>query len=91
MSCKTYVPVTAAFDADGNIIPLDITWEDGRRYEIDRVLDVRRAASLRGGGLGMRYTCRIGGRVTYIWLDERRWFVERREDSDKIIICSPAL
>ncbi len=79
MNCKTYVPVTATFDAEGNITPLEITWEDGHRYEIDRVLDVRRAASIRGGGLGIRYAVRIDGKTTYIWRDEDRWFVERRK------------
>ena len=80
MSCKVYVPVTASFDADGNVLPVSLTWVDGHVYEIDRVLDVRRAASLKGGGLGMRYTCRIGGRTTNIWLDDSRWFVESKRD-----------
>ena len=80
MSHKVYVPVTANFDADGNITPTDITWIDGHVYEIDRVLDVRRAASLKGGGLGLRYTCRIDGRTTNIWLDENRWFVESKRE-----------
>ena len=72
---KVYVPVTASFDADGNIMPVALTWTDGHVYGIDRVLDVRKAASLKGGGLGMRYTCRIGGSTAQIWLDENRWFV----------------
>jgi len=72
---KVYLPVTAHFDADGNIRPVALTWTDGRVYEIDRVLDVRRAASLKGGGLGLRYTCRIGGGTAQVWLDENRWFV----------------
>ena len=78
MSHKVFVPVTAKFDADGKVIPLDMTWIDGRVYEIDRVLDVRRAASLRGGGLGMRYRCRIGGKETFMWYDDNRWFVESK-------------
>jgi hypothetical protein len=32
------------------------------RWPFDRVLDVRQAPSLKGGGLGIRYTCRIRGK-----------------------------
>ena len=46
MSCKKYVEVTAKFDVDGTVFPLEIQWEDGAKFEIDRILDVRRAASL---------------------------------------------
>ena len=63
MSCKKYVEVTAKFDVDGTVFPLEIQWEDGAKFEIDRILDIRRAASLKAGGTGIRYTCRIRGRV----------------------------
>jgi len=45
---------------------------------VDRVLDVRPAASLKAGGAGTRYTVRIRGRQTYLFREEDRWFVERR-------------
>ena len=77
-SCKTYVAVIAKFGANGVLVPLQIEWEDGRVYCVDRVLDVRQAASLKAGGYGMRYTCRIAGRETYLFLEKNRWFVERR-------------
>lgn len=73
---KQYVSVTATFDADGNIIPLCINWEDGRRFAIDRVTDVRYAASLKAGGAGIRYTCRIRSHEKYLFLEENRWFIE---------------
>lgn len=73
---KVYVEVTARFDTLGNLTPLSITWEDGTVYKIDRILDQRRAASLKVGGIGMRYTCRILGRETYLFYEEPRWFVE---------------
>ena len=44
MSCKKYVEVTARFDVDGTVFPLEIHWEDGAKFEIDRILDIRRAA-----------------------------------------------
>ena len=76
MARKVYVEVTAKFDTEGNITPLSVTWEDGTVYEIDRILDKRRAASLKAVGIGMRYTCRILGQRSYLYYEEPRWFVE---------------
>ncbi len=76
MARKVFVEVTARFDREGRMLPLSLTWEDGRTFEIDRVLDVRRAASLKAGGQGIRYACRILGRERYLFLEEGRWFVE---------------
>ena len=45
---KVYVPVDLAVDKNGQMYPRTITWEDGRKYEIDRVLDVRPAPAARG-------------------------------------------
>ena len=75
---KVYVEVTARFDVDGNITPLSVTWEDGTVYEIDKVLDQRRAASLKAGGIGMRNTCRILGQESFLFYEEPRWFVEAK-------------
>ena len=49
---KKYVKVTATFDCDGDLIPEYIVWDDGRRYRIDKISDVRYAASLKAGGGG---------------------------------------
>lgn len=76
MSRKVYVSVTVLFDMDGNMTPLAIQWEDGRTFEIDRVLDSRRAASTKAGGVGLRFLCRIQNRETYLFYEEPRWFVE---------------
>ncbi len=76
---KVFVEVTARFDTSGNITPLSIVWEDGVRFEIDRILDMRRAASLKAGGQGIRYTVQIGSHRTYLFYEEPRWFVEGKE------------
>jgi len=73
---RTYVKVIVAHDVDGRACPLRVEWEDGRKFQVDRLLDVRRAAATKAGGQGMRYTVRILGRETYIFEDEGRWFVE---------------
>ena len=38
---------------------------DGHVYEIQKVTDVRRAASLKAGGAGIRYTCIVDGKELY--------------------------
>lgn len=75
---KVYVSVKAVFYPDGGFKPTSLIWEDGREYAIDRVIDIRRAASLKAGGTGMRYTCRIENKTVYLFLEEDRWFMERR-------------
>lgn len=80
MARKVFVEVTARFDTEGNITPLSILWEDVFLFEIDRVLDIRRAASLKAGGQGIRYTIRIGGHTTFLFYEEPRWFVEGKEN-----------
>ena len=74
---KVYVRVNADFTEEGELIPRYIVWEDGRKYEIDRVTDIRRAASLKAGGCGIRYTCMILGGEHYLFYeDNMKWFVE---------------
>lgn len=73
---KQYVSVTAKFDSDGNILPLRIHWDDGRAFDIERVTDIRFATSLKAGGAGIRYTCRIRSNERYLFLEENRWFIE---------------
>lgn len=84
---KVYVAVKADFNKEGIMLPRELTWEDGTRYEIDRVLDIRQAAAMKAGGQGDRYTVRIKGKQSYLFFERStnqtgnqlgRWFVERR-------------
>ena len=74
---KINLAVNADFDLDGNIRLRAITWEDGRVFEVDRVLDVRRVASLKAGGVGIRYVCRILGKMVTLFNEEGHWFMEK--------------
>lgn len=76
---KVYVEVNATFDRDGELVPHYFVWEDGRKYEIDQIISKCRAASLKAGGVGIRYTCRIRERETYLFREEDKWFMERRD------------
>lgn len=73
---KVYVRVTVEFSKEGKMLPKSLKWEDETVFEIDKVVDVQRAASLKGGGIGMRYTIRIKGKETFLWYEEPSWFVE---------------
>lgn len=86
---KVYVPVKVAFDEMGRMFPRAIVWEDGKIYEIDKVLGVRPTYAERAGGQGDRYTIRMHGKETYLFFEHSAdfgspipgsWFVERRED-----------
>jgi hypothetical protein len=76
---KIYLKVAAVFHPDGQLYPTAFWWEDGRRFEIDRVIDVCRAASLKAGGVGVRYTCMVKGRQVFLFYEGERWFMERKE------------
>lgn len=60
MGKKIIVEVLVEFH-DGQMRPVSITWPDGRIFMVDRVLDVRQAADIKCGGIGIRYLCRIKG------------------------------
>lgn len=72
---KKYVEVTARFDTEGSIIPLVVKMEEGKFY-VDRVYDIRPAASLKSGGAGIRYKCSINGIESFLFLEETKWFIE---------------
>lgn len=76
---KAYVEVIADFSSDGRMRPLRLVWEDGRTYDIDRILRVDRRASLKAGGAGIRYVCRILGQMVELYYEENGcWFVNRK-------------
>lgn len=78
MSRKVFVRVLAETDEEGNIRPVSVTWEDGRSYSIDKVIDIRRAYAKKVGGTAIRYTVRIAGKETYIFAENGKWFVESK-------------
>jgi hypothetical protein len=74
---KEYIPVLAHFDTEGQITPVAFWWKE-KEYSVDRIFNVQRRASIIGGGIGIRYTCRILSKERYLYFDdyESRWFVE---------------
>ena len=76
MSRKVIVSVDVHYNKEGKMEPKAIIWEDDRKFDIERVIDQRRAASLKAGGQGIRFTVRIKGREVYLYYDEPIWFME---------------
>lgn len=83
----TYVTVNADFADDGTLLPRAITWEDGEKYAIDRIIDIRQASAMKADGQGERYTISVRGHQSYLFFERStnltgnnigRWFVERR-------------
>ncbi|MBQ4541911.1 MAG: hypothetical protein IJA23_03550 [Clostridia bacterium] len=70
------ITVIARMQDDGKVIPLTILWNNEKSFEIDKVLDIRKKASTKGGGKGLRYTCKILEQERFLWLDDNIWFVE---------------
>ena len=81
---KRYAGVVTLTTADGLVTPLEILWDDGRRFKVDKVTRRRQAHSIKTGGTGMRYSVHITGHDTFLWYDDyrKRWFVEAKRDSD---------
>ena len=64
-----------------DLFPESIIWEDGTTYEIQKITDVRRAASLVAGAMGIRYTIYVDGYESHLYYgDNHRWFVECKEN-----------
>lgn len=79
MAKKVYVDVIVREDREGNKRPLTIFFENSKRYDIDRLIQIKRCAARKVGGSGIRYTVRIFGKETYLFEDDGRWFVEAKE------------
>lgn len=76
---KVYVDVLAEFTREGFLRPCRITWEDGRKYMIDRIKRCERRASRKAGGMGLMYTCMVEGQEVNLFYEENlRWFVTRK-------------
>ncbi len=76
---KVYVGMLVRVSAEGRLTPVAVLWENGREYEVDRVLRVRRIPPERVGGIMTeRYdvVMRGRGKTLYREEDSGRWFVE---------------
>ncbi len=70
---RVYVQVDSERLESGEIVPLRISWQDGRIWNIDRV--THSCASLDGEYEGIRYTVIIGSAEKYIYRAGHAWYV----------------
>ena len=77
---KDYVTVVARHELGGRIRPVAYQLLGGSPVKIDCVTNERQAASLKPGGQGMRYTCKVTvdevQSDVYLFHDEELWFLE---------------
>ena len=77
---KDYVTVVARHELGGRIRPVAYQLPGGSPVKIDCISDERQAASLKSGGQGMRYTCKVTvdevQSDVYLFHDEELWFME---------------
>ena len=71
-----YIEVNAKMTTDGKVLPLQIIWENGKTFNVDKIIDIRPLASTKGGGVGIRYLCKIKGKEKTLFLSEYKWFIE---------------
>ena len=85
---RRYVDVIARWRDDGRIEPLSVCWPDGRSFQVDEIVGTPASDAFPDAPVcTQRYTVRIGGRLTHLYLERRtegkappqlRWFVEVR-------------
>ena len=75
---KWFVPVVVRIDEGGKVCPKIIEFE-GRKYQIDKILDCRPAACQSVGGVGIKYTCLVLGQVAELWEEKGQWFVVKKK------------
>lgn len=71
---KRYIDVVVLCDKLANLTPLFIIWDD-KKYSIDKILQVKNAHSVVGGG-GVMYECLILNQRRKLFYEENRWFIE---------------
>ena len=73
---KVPVGVLVQFAPNAIAHPLSVTWEDGRVYPVEEVLDLRPA---RTSPDRFRYTVRIYNQETYLYRSGDRWHMESNQ------------
>lgn len=76
---KQHVAVVALHTKAKEVIPLFVVADNSVKYSIDQVLKKQRAASLKHGGIGIRYTVKIHNQIRWLYYEDPGWFIEKVE------------
>ena len=71
---KTIVKVECGLNERGSVVAKSITWHDGRKWHIERV--VQSCASQEREFEGIRYTVLIGSAEKYLYRLGSQWYVD---------------
>ena len=71
---KYYVSVETIIDSDGIKLPTRICWNDGRCWDIKKVLHTCTASHNELEGI--RYTIKIGRTEKYLYREGQQWYVD---------------
>ena len=74
---KQSVAVVALHGKSGEVTPLFVVGDNRVKYAVDRIIRKQRAASLKSGGQGIRYTVRIRNQLRYLYYENPGWFIEK--------------
>lgn len=90
MLYKKYIDVMVYIDSRGKVTPKEIqAGYYGEWIKIDKITDSRFMASLKVGGIGVRYTCKINyqgePRKIYVYDGCGTWFIEADEPEEATI------
>ena len=83
---KHYVSVLALHHLDGNITPVTIIWDDGRRLGVTVLKSGRRQRCDHTSGYAIKYPVTIKGKTRVLWRDNNGWFVECKEQDELVNI-----
>ncbi len=72
---KRYVDVVVLNSKQAKLTPLFIVWDNNTKYQIDKILQVKKAHSSVGGG-GLMYLCLIQNQTRKLYFERDRWFIE---------------
>ena len=70
---RVNVGVHCRVDTEGVVSPLKVMWEDGRVWDIERVLHTCRSPDM--SFVGIRYTVLIEGMEKYLYRSDQQWYV----------------
>lgn len=77
---RKYVDVICLNDKGGNIKPLFLIWDEGKKVPIKKVKEICPRASLKVGGSGLRYTCVFEpNHIRHLYYDRSKWYVEMED------------
>jgi hypothetical protein len=73
---KIYVDVKSVADKEGNRNPILLLLNDGRVYDIYKIINMNQMVANTTIGLE-RFTCIIGNRPAYLFFEDSKWIIVR--------------